>query len=586
MEFVLVVLIIVLFVMLGNLKGRVKTLERAVWSKSAQKATQPQQMPQSTQGATLPSTYQEQAVATTDDIPTETQQMPEEDYGPGAVEKFGQWIKEDWLLKLGALLLLIGFGWLVTYAFLNNWIGPMGRIALGIIAGVGILVLGSWRIQSQAHQGKIFLLLGSTVILLTVFAAREIYGYFTPLTALVTMFLSTAYVAFVGVKYNSRLLVLGSMILAAIAPTLTASPTSNHISLFSYLTVIILGSIWVVAITGWRSLTLAAIIIAGIYSVPVLTGHSPDQSKILMFAYGFASLFYVFNTIGLLKLKGKEIASDLTTAAVNGMFLLVWISAVAPKEWQSLIITAWMLVFAAGAFSIFRITSQKVAFYIYAGISIAMLAAATAVELDGSSLAIAYIVESFVISMIAYGALKDVKVSEKLSLLMIGPFMYTLGSLEKYARSITVFNKHFAVLALFAVCLFLLGFIYRTLNRENQIKDFWSRLYISQIILGSVYIYGILWYALHIAIDNNSIAVMIALVIYTIIGLITYFYGLFHGKKVVQFYGGILLGLVVLRLILADVWRMDMGRRIATFFMVGALLISTAFIGKKKHNIQ
>ena len=76
------------------------------------------------------------------------------------------------------------------------------------------------------------------------------------------------------------------------------------------------------------------------------------------------------------------------------------------------------------------------------------------------------------------------------------------------------------------------------------------------------------------------------MVIYTIIGLITYFYGMFNGKKVVQFYGGTLLGIVVLRLLLADVWRMDMGRRIATFFLVGALLISTAFIGKKKQNTQ
>ena len=195
MEFVLVVLIIVLFVMLGNLKGRIKTLEQAMWSKSAQKAHTPPQ--QTTETAPLASPG---LAATTEDIPTETREMPERPDEPGAMENLGHWIKEDWLLKLGALLLLIGFGWLVTYAFLNNWIGPMGRIAMGIIAGVAILALGSWRIQSQSHQGKIFLLLGSTVILLTVFAAREIYGYFTPLTALITMFLSTAYVAFVGVK--------------------------------------------------------------------------------------------------------------------------------------------------------------------------------------------------------------------------------------------------------------------------------------------------------------------------------------------------------------------------------------------------
>ena len=100
------------------------------------------------------------------------------------VYKFAVWLKEDWLLKVGAFLLLIGFGWLATYAFLNNWIGPMGRIALGIIAGALILVLGWWRIRKYLNQGGVFIVLGSTTILLTIFAAREIYGFFTPLSAL------------------------------------------------------------------------------------------------------------------------------------------------------------------------------------------------------------------------------------------------------------------------------------------------------------------------------------------------------------------------------------------------------------------
>ncbi len=64
------------------------------------------------------------------------------------------WVKEDWLLKLGALLLLIGFGWLVSYAFANNWIGPMGRITLGIMAGAVFILLGYWRIQKFIHQGE------------------------------------------------------------------------------------------------------------------------------------------------------------------------------------------------------------------------------------------------------------------------------------------------------------------------------------------------------------------------------------------------------------------------------------------------
>jgi len=97
-----------------------------------------------------------------------------------AIERLFIWLKEDWLLKLGATLLLIGFGWLATFAFVNNWIGPMGRITLGLVAGVLILVLGWWRLRSYVYQGSTFLVLGSSVILLTTFAARELYDFLVP----------------------------------------------------------------------------------------------------------------------------------------------------------------------------------------------------------------------------------------------------------------------------------------------------------------------------------------------------------------------------------------------------------------------
>ena len=67
--------------------------------------------------------------------------------GPSTSERFIKWVREDWLLKLGAFLILIGFGWFATYAFLNNWVGPYGRIGLGIFAGVAILILGQWRFK-------------------------------------------------------------------------------------------------------------------------------------------------------------------------------------------------------------------------------------------------------------------------------------------------------------------------------------------------------------------------------------------------------------------------------------------------------
>ncbi|MBI4021961.1 MAG: hypothetical protein HY372_01255, partial [Candidatus Andersenbacteria bacterium] len=48
-----------------------------------------------------------------------------------------------------------------------------------------------------------------------------------------------------------------------------------------------------------------------------------------------------------------------------------------------------------------------------------------------------------------------------------------------------------------------------------------------------------------------------------------------------RLYGAVLLGFVVLRLLFIDVWKLALTGRIITFFLVGALLVSTAFLGRR-----
>ena len=75
---------------------------------------------------------------------------------------------------------------------------------------------------------------------------------------------------------------------------------------------------------------------------------------------------------------------------------------------------------------------------------------------------------------------------------------------------------------------------------------------------------------------------MVSLVVYTLAGLATHFYGKMHQRKGFEYYGGAVLGCVVARLLLVDVWGMELTGRIITFFLIGTLLVSTAFIGRKK----
>ncbi len=410
------------------------------------------------------------------------------------------------------------------------------------------------------------------------------------------MFLSTAFVALASVKYKNRSLALASLILAGVAPLLTNAPTTDYVGLFSYLFVIVLGAIWITVLTGRRELTAAALILISFYSLPhLLSFTSADKGVLLLFAYAFAAVFFLTNTSGILKLKGKEIIPDLVTAAGNGLFLLIWIMVAGKDEWKSLIIAAWMIVFAVGSFLIFKATQKREPFYVYAGIGIAMLAAATSVELKGATLTIAYTIESGVISLIAYSILRDIKIAESISLLLIGPAILSINNITSSAWITGVIHKDFFVLLILGLTFLGIGIFFWRQNK-NLINGDASQISVSLTIIGSIYVYILLWLSLHAAFkymfmsdndipsDGSDIAVMISLVIYTIVGLITYFYGRVNEKKGFRIYGGALLGLVVIRLLLVDIWEMELGGKIITFFIIGALLISTAFLGKKKQS--
>lgn len=502
--------------------------------------------------------------------------------GPDAAERFFSWLRDDWLLKLGALLLLIALGWFATYAFMNNWIGPMGRIMIGLCVGTVFLLLGAWRITTHRHQGGVFLVVGSTTILLTTFAARTMYDFFTPAVALAMMFLSTAFVATMSVKYRSASLAYASLALASVAPLLTASAEPSFVSLFAYLFVVVLGTIGVVVATGNRGLVVAALGIISLYSLPHLAGYnSPEAPTLLLFAFGFAALFFLVHSAGLLRSREGEGGADLGTAVGNGLFLICWIMAVAPEEWQSLLLSAWMVLFLVGAFLVYRQTGRREIFYVYSGVGLVMLAAATAAELSGPALTIAYTIEVAVVVIVSYLLLRSAEVAERVSLLFIGPVVLGLPSLAATASwSSGILHDDFFVLVVLTCAFVLSGTFYLARARETGEAALHSLGGVLAII-GSFYVYVIMWRVLHTALPP-SLAVMCALVMYTIIGITAYLTGQRSQEKMIKLYGAALVGFVVLRLLLVDVWDMEMAGRIITFAVVGILLMSTAFLGKRK----
>jgi uncharacterized membrane protein len=49
-------------------------------------------------------------------------------------------IGQYWLNRIGIVAMLVGISYFLKYAFDNNWIGPGGRVAIGLLVGIGLVL--------------------------------------------------------------------------------------------------------------------------------------------------------------------------------------------------------------------------------------------------------------------------------------------------------------------------------------------------------------------------------------------------------------------------------------------------------------
>ncbi len=494
------------------------------------------------------------------------------------------WSKRDFLMKLGAFLVVLAFGWFVSYAFLHDWIGPMGRITLGVLCGVALLLIGTWRIRRFKHQGGVFMITGALAVIMTLYAARHVYDFFTPSSVLAVMFLTVAYVTLVSVQQRYQALAGTAALLGGVAPLLVDAPEPSLTGLSLYLLALSAGTLWVVALTSWRFLIFISLAVVTLYHAPYLFGHLPpsDAMSGLLFSFVFTGLFFAVSILGMLAQKQKLSAVDIVTGLGSGLFLLWWVLVAAPEEWTSLMLAAWMIVFASGAFVVFQYTDVLEYFYTYAGVSLLYLFVATSLELSGPSLTVAYIIEAALLVALMERITNDIRMLSIASSAFALPMLLSLKSIESRAWENGILHKDFAVLALLIAALWVVGFHFFTKALTGEKHRELSHLAVVYTTVGSMYAMTLIWLSLHAIIVEADTATMLSLIIYTIAGVCIYVAGLRRGVRELKAAAGLIVGFVVGHLLLVEVWDMALSGRIITFFSIGALLMSTAFVERRQ----
>ncbi len=117
------------------------------------------------------------------------------------LEKF---IGENLVNKIGIAILVLAIGFFVKYAIDNNWVGPVGRVGIGIVCG-GILVVFAHRMRNNYKAFSSVLGGGGLAIFyFTITLAFQQFHLFSQIAALIILIGITVFAVTLSLLYDKQ----------------------------------------------------------------------------------------------------------------------------------------------------------------------------------------------------------------------------------------------------------------------------------------------------------------------------------------------------------------------------------------------
>src|SRR5579863_5404968 len=164
-------------------------------------------------------------------------------------------IGSHWLNRIGIAALLIGISYFLKFAFDNNWIGPAGRVTIGLIAGIAVV---SWseRFRTKGYKAFSYSLkaVGIGTLYLSLWAAFQRYNLIPSGVAFAMMFLVTASAAAMALAQDAQILAAFALTGGFSTPLLLSTGENRELALFAYVALLDIATLVLVAFKPWRRL--------------------------------------------------------------------------------------------------------------------------------------------------------------------------------------------------------------------------------------------------------------------------------------------------------------------------------------------
>ena len=552
--------------------------------------------------------YVEKATPPAPPPPATTQEQRQPVWAPGQApeaERLESKIGKLWLNRIGIFAILVGVSYFIKYAFDNGWIGPTGRVALGLFAGIG-LVLWSERFRSKGYVAFSYSLkaVGIGTLYLSLWGAFQVYHLVPGWVAFAAMIVVTASTIILALTQDAEILAAFALIGGFSTPILLSTGQNHEIVLFSYVSLLDLAILAMVAVKPWRRLLVGSFIgTATLYIGWFSDYYTKDQRPITVF---FVMVFAViFATIPLLTPLTKSrwhpgFSVTLTLLPLfNAAALFLALLAMYGTERVTL---TWYALGLAAAYLVLGSQFRRRAGsdpdvvrtinLLHIAIAIAFITIAIPLKLNAHWITIGWLVESAVLLFVAVRTRTDFLRYFAVATLALG--IIRLLIYDNFSVQTLVFNARFATylvaiailagivaagdrfakegerpfLQLAGVVLNLLALYALTL----EASDYFGRQLANLYQVAPRDRYGELQQQIEFARNFSYSAIWLAYGA----GLMTF--GFWKRSAFVRWQALVLIAFTIGKVFLFDVSALQQGYRIVSFMALGAVLMAISYV--------
>jgi uncharacterized membrane protein len=518
-------------------------------------------------------------------------------------------IGSHWLNRIGIAAVLIGVSYFLKFAFDNNWIGPAGRVTIGLIAGVAV-VAWSERFRAKGYSAFSYSLkaVGIGALYLSLWAAFQVYSLIPSGAAFVMMLVVTAATAAMAWSQDAQLLAAFALIGGFSTPVLLSTGQNRALALFGYVALLDLGTLFLIVFKPWRRLLVMSfagtlLLYVGWYS----TFYTRSQLGLTL---SFATLFFaVFAIAPLVTLQPEDEPSLLAAipavvAFVNAV--VYFLQAYVMFEQVDKTEMAWFALVLAAVYIFLsrQVHPRKMApgsvrslHFLHLALALGFITVAIPIRLDAHWITIGWFVEAgillwvanridsemlnvFALAALALGVARLLIIDNFYTMQLIFNMRmatYTiavavLGAVAWYAsRRKDEAGRSVAAIALIALNVLAL------IALSHEVADYYARQMTAVRPLGAVRNQWIPanvadWRRIQIERDFTYSALWMAY------GAMLMVVGFLRRSAFVRWQALLLIAATIVKVFIYDLSQLDRGYRIVSFIVLGMMLLAISFV--------